>query len=86
MEIKVLGPGCGSCMRLERNACAAVAELGIEATVIKVTGWNDILAYDIGVTPALVIDEKLVSSGRVPNKAEITSMITTALAEAEGRA
>jgi small redox-active disulfide protein 2 len=82
MEIKVLGPGCANCKRLEKNTRAAVAGMSIEATVTKVSDMTDILAYDIMSTPGLVIDEKVVCSGRVPNKAEITSMIATALAEA----
>ena len=81
MEIKILGVGCPNCKRLEKNAHAALANLGVEATVTKVTDMGDILAYDILSTPGLVIDEKVVSSGRVPNTAEITTMITTALAE-----
>ena len=80
MEIKILGPGCPNCRRLESVARAAAAEMGVEATFTKVT---DIMAYDILTTPGLVIDEKVVSSGRVPNKAEITLMIATALSKAE---
>ena len=82
MEIKILGTGCPNCKRLEKNARGAVAGLGIEATVTKVTAMKDIMAYDILTTPGLVIDEKVVASGRVLNTAEITTMITTALAEA----
>jgi small redox-active disulfide protein 2 len=81
MEIKVLGVGCPNCKRLEKNTRAALAGLGVEATVTKVTDMKDIIAYDILSTPGLVIDEKVVSSGRVPNTAEITTMITTALME-----
>jgi len=83
MEIKVLGPGCPNCKRLESIARAAAAEMSVEATVTKVTDMGDILSYDILTTPGLVIDEKVVSSGRVPSKAEVTSMIATALSEAE---
>jgi small redox-active disulfide protein 2 len=83
MEIKVLGPGCPNCKRLEKNARAALAQLGAQAQVTKVTDMKDIMSYDILSTPGLVIDEKVVSSGRVPNTAEITSLIATALAEAE---
>jgi len=63
-------------------ARAAAAEMGVEATVTKVTDMTDIMAYDILTTPGLVIDEKVVSSGRVPSKAEVTSMIATALSQA----
>jgi small redox-active disulfide protein 2 len=83
MEIKILGTGCPNCKRLEKNARAAVAGMGVEAIVTKVTDMKDIMAYDILSTPGLVINEKVVSSRRVPNPAEITSMIATALAEAE---
>jgi small redox-active disulfide protein 2 len=81
MEIKVLGPGCANCERLEKYTRAAVTEMGVTATITKVTDMRDILTYDILSTPGLVIDEKVVSSGRVPNKAEITTMIATALNE-----
>jgi len=83
MEIKVLGTGCPNCKRLEKVAREAVAEMGVEATFTKVTDMGDIMSYDILTTPGLVIDEKVVSSGRVPSKAEVTSMIATALSGAE---
>ena len=83
MEIKILGPGCPNCQRLEKNACAAVAGLGVEATISKVSDMKEIMSYDVFTTPGLVIDEKAVVSGRIPNQAEITSMITTALAKNE---
>ena len=83
MEIKILGTGCPNCKRLEKTAREALAEMAVKAAVTKVTDMSDILAYDILTTPGLVIDEKVVSSGRVPSKAEITSMIATALSESE---
>jgi small redox-active disulfide protein 2 len=79
VEIKVLGTGCPNCKRLEKVTRQALAEMGVEATVVKVTDMSDILTYDILATPGLVIDEKVVSSGRVPSKAEVTSLIATAL-------
>ena len=75
MEIKVLGSGCPNCKRLEKLAREAVAELGVEATVTKVTDFDQIMAYDILATPALVIDEQVVVSGRVPRKDEIVAWI-----------
>jgi hypothetical protein len=57
--------------------------MGVEATVTKVTDMVDILAYHIPATPGLVIDEKVVSYGRIPTKAEATSLIATALSRAE---
>ena len=83
MEIKVLGTGCPNCKRLEKIARQAVDELGVEATVTKVTTMPEIMVYDILGTPGLVIDEQVVSSGRVPRKAEVTSMIATALMQAD---
>ena len=81
MKIKVLGPGCARCHQLERTAREAVKELGIDAEIEKVSDIKKIMEYPILTTPGLVIDEKLVCSGRVPNKAEVTTFITTALAK-----
>jgi small redox-active disulfide protein 2 len=78
MEIKVLGTGCPNCKRLEKLAREAVAELGVEATVIKVQDLDQIMSYDILSTPALVIDERVVASGRVPRKGEIVDWIGAA--------
>ena len=60
----------------------AIAGLGVEATIEKVTDYGRIMEYNILSTPGLVVNEKLVSSGRIPSEAEVTSLITTALAEA----
>lgn len=79
LTIKILGSGCANCKRLEQIARNVVAELGIEAEVIKVTDYNDILKYNILSTPGLVINEKVVSSGRIPSPAEVTSFLTSAL-------
>ena len=80
MDVKILGTGCPNCKRLEKVAREALAEMGVEATISKVTEMADIMTYDIMATPGLVIDGEAVSSGRVPSKAEVTSMIATALA------
>lgn len=81
MEVKILGTGCPNCKRLEKVARQALDEMDIEATVTKVTDMMDILSYNIPATPGLVIDEKVVSYGRVPPKAEVTAMLTTALSQ-----
>lgn len=75
MEIKILGSGCPNCKRLEKLAHEAVAELGIEATITKVQDFDQIMAYDITSTPALVVDEVVKVSGRVPPKDEIKALL-----------
>ncbi len=82
MEIKVLGPGCTNCKRLYAEVEKAVAQTGQPATITKVERMEDIVAAGILRTPGLVIDGKIVSSGRIPGAAEITTMITSALAKA----
>ncbi|MCD4671663.1 MAG: thioredoxin family protein [Anaerolineaceae bacterium] len=71
MEIKILGGGCPNCHRLEALAREAAADLGIEATFIKVKAMTEIMNYDIISTPALVVNETVKSSGRVPSKEEM---------------
>lgn len=79
MKIKILGTGCARCQQLEKTTKEAVKELGIDAEVEKVQDMKKIMEYPILTTPGLVINEKLVSSGKVPTKAEVTIFITTAL-------
>jgi small redox-active disulfide protein 2 len=81
MIIKVLGPGCARCQQLEKTVNEVVKELGIQAEIEHVRDMNKIMEYTILTTPGLVIDENLVCSGRVPAKAEVTTFITTSLAE-----
>jgi small redox-active disulfide protein 2 len=83
MEIKILGPGCANCARLEKYTRAVVNEMDVDATVTKVSNMREIIAYGVMTTPGLVIDGNVVVSGRVPSRAEVSSMIMTALAEAE---
>ena len=84
MDVKILGSGCPNYKRLEKVTRATLSEMGVDATVSKVTAMSEILSYNILGTPGLVIDEKVVSSGRMPSKAEITGWVTSALAEEEG--
>jgi len=79
MEVKILGTGCPNCKRLEKVTRQALDEMGVEATVIKVTDMMDILSYGIPATPGLVIDGEVASYGRVPTKAEAATLIATAL-------
>ena len=76
MIIKVLGPGCTNCINLERVTRQAVADLGIEATIEKVTDYPTIVGYGVMSTPALVVDEQLVLSGRVPTAAAVRDLLT----------
>jgi small redox-active disulfide protein 2 len=76
MIIKILGSGCPNCVKLESNAKKAVAELGIEAVIEKVTDIGLIIGYGVMSTPALVIDEQIMTYGVIPGVAEIKEMIT----------
>lgn len=78
MIIKVLGPGCANCKNLDRVTREAVAELGIEATIEKVEDYPTIVGYGVMSTPALVINEAVVVSGRVPRAEEIRGLIAAA--------
>ncbi len=82
MEIKVLGPGCTNCKRLYEEAQKAVALSGQPATITKVEAIEDIAAYNLLRTPGLVIDGKVVASGRIPLAPEIVTMIMNVLANA----
>ena len=79
MKIKVLGPGCARCHQLEQTVKDVVKELSIDADIEYVKDIKKIMQYPILTTPGLIIDEKLVCSGRVPSKAEVSTFITTAL-------
>lgn len=76
LTVKILGPGCANCKKLEAVAREAANSAGIEAQFIKVTDMNSIMSYDVLSTPGLVIDEKLVSSGRIPTQSEIRRWLT----------
>ena len=75
MIIKILGTGCPKCKKLEANALLAIEQAGIEATVEKVTDLNAIMNFGVMMTPALVIGEKVVSSGKVLSPEEIKAII-----------
>jgi len=79
LTIKVLGSGYANCKKVEEIARQAVANMGVEAEVIKVTETPDIMQYDILSTPGLVINEKLVSTGKIPSEAQVMSWLADAL-------
>jgi small redox-active disulfide protein 2 len=79
LTIKVLGPGCANCRKLEEVARTALASLNVNAEIIKITDMKAILAYDILKTPGLVINEKLVSSGRIPTPESVAEWIRAAI-------
>ncbi len=76
MEIIVLGTGCPNCKALEKATRDTIEELGIDATITKEEDIMKIMAYGVMHTPALVVDEKVVVSGRVPSKNEIKKLFT----------
>jgi small redox-active disulfide protein 2 len=80
LHIKVLGSGCNNCKKVEAVAKEAVAALGVEATVEKVTDYADIMQYNVLATPGLVVNEQLVAAGRIPKVAEVTTWLTNAMA------
>lgn len=71
LKIKILGSGCANCKKLEAVVRNAATTAGLQADFEKITDMNTIMAYDILSTPALVINDKVVASGRIPTKAEI---------------
>jgi small redox-active disulfide protein 2 len=79
--IKVLGPGCENCRKLAHLAERAVTSLSVEARIDKVTDYAEIMKFPILSTPGLVINGKLVVSGRIPSEAEVTTFLTNALME-----
>lgn len=81
MIVKVLGPGCRNCVNLERATRQAIDDLGLDATVEKVTDYPTIVGYGVMATPGLVVDEKLVCSGRVPAAAEVRKLLTATTAQ-----
>lgn len=71
ITVKILGSGCANCKKLKAVARAAAASAGLDAEFLKVTDMQEIMKYDLLSTPALVINEKVVSSGRIPTQAEV---------------
>lgn len=79
LTIKVLGSGCANCKRLEQIARKVVTDMSMEAEIIKVTEYPEIMKYNILSTPGLVVNEKVVSAGRIPAEAEVATWLANAL-------
>lgn len=75
MEIKVLGPGCARCSSTKKLIAEVIDELGIEASLVPVTDLMEITRYEVMSTPGVVIDGKVVCSGKVPSRDEVRSWI-----------
>jgi len=75
MQIKILGGGCTKCELLEKATREAAANAGIEAEFIKVKDFADIMAFGVMTTPALVIDDEVKFSGRLPKVAELEEIL-----------
>ena len=84
MNIKVLGPGCAKCQSLEKTVKEVVDALKLDITVEEVKDMKKIMQYPILMTPGLVINEKVVLSGKLPTKAEVERLIMNALANDDG--
>lgn len=76
MNIKILGTGCPNCQKLEANTKQALEELKMEANIEKVTEIQDILSYGVMGMPALVVDEKVEVSGKIPDISEIKTILS----------
>jgi len=76
MKIEILGTGCPKCKQLTANAEAAVKELNAQVEIAKVTDIDKIMGYGVMMTPALAIDGKVVSAGKLLNKDEIKKILT----------
>jgi small redox-active disulfide protein 2 len=79
LSIKILGSGCTNCKRLEQITRKMVESMATETEIIKVTDYADIMSFDILSTPGLVINEKVVSNGRIPSEGEISTFLVNAM-------
>ena len=79
VEIKVLGPGCANCKRLEQIAQKIVNNLAVEAKIEKVTNYQEIVELGVMATPGLIVNGEVVSSGRIPSDTEVTDWVIKAL-------
>ena len=75
MDIKILGSGCAKCQQLEANTTEALAELGIDATIEKVTDPAEIASWGVMTTPALVVNDEVLVAGRLPSADEVRELL-----------
>ena len=78
LNIKILGPGCANCSKVEQITRKAVNEMGFQADIGKITDYGEIMSYPIISTPGLVINGDVVCSGRVPTQTEVTTWLVNA--------
>jgi small redox-active disulfide protein 2 len=76
MTIKILGSGCAKCKQLEQNTKEAVSNLNMTAEILKVQDMEKIMSYNIMSTPAIVVDEKVVSAGKLLSPSEIEALLS----------
>jgi small redox-active disulfide protein 2 len=78
LDIKVLGPGCSNCVKVEQITRKVIHMMGMDANITKVTDWAEIQKYPILATPGLVVNDKVVCAGRIPGEAEVTTWLVDA--------
>ena len=81
MDVKVLGTGCAKCKKLYAEAEKAIAQSGVSATLTKIEKLDEIMAFGVMMTPALVVDGEVKCSGRIPGTAEIAGWLTPTAAK-----
>jgi small redox-active disulfide protein 2 len=80
MTIKVLGSGCANCKTLELRTIEALKNMHVEASIEKVTEYQDIASYGVMHTPGLVVNNKVIAQGRVPTVGQIQELLTSYVA------
>jgi small redox-active disulfide protein 2 len=75
MDIKILGSGCAKCQQLEANTTTALSELGLQATIEKITDPADIASWGVMTTPALVVNDEVLVAGRLPSADEVRDLL-----------
>jgi small redox-active disulfide protein 2 len=76
VNVKVLGSGCPTCKRLEETVRKVAAAQGVQIELEKITDYNEMMKWNIMQTPGLVVNDKLVTTGRIPKEDEIIKLLT----------